>query len=328
MTPEKCFALLTFAPTLFSNVGLFVFDEFHLMSAAIDPNHPSGVKADRRSIDAMLCFLSFLAVNDHSDFLLLSAMVANGEKLKDWLNGFTDTKVVAFDSDWKPTRQLRGCIVYSDQDLKNLTRSLNFGIDPSVPKAIPYGLFSLSSNWLPKSPDKSALKPLSDQPIPLAIGGQKSTSRRWLTSNRNVVAADIATKLALHGLKVLVFCETITMVGSTAEKINHNLEKNTKPLTADQAVWRETAIEEVGSESAIYDAGKKVAAVHHGELLSYERRLVESLFRTPDTGVNVLVATSTLAQGLNLPCDVVVLAGTDRWIPILRSEKSCRSMRF
>jgi replicative superfamily II helicase len=229
MTPEKCFALLTFAPTLFSNVGLFVFDEFHLMSAAIDPNHPSGVKADRRSIDAMLCFLSFLAVNDHSDFLLLSAMVANGEKLKDWLNGFTDTKVVAFDSDWKPTRQLRGCIVYSDQDLKNLTRSLNFGIDPSVPKAIPYGLFSLSSNWLPKSPDKSALKPLSDQPIPLAIGGQKSTSRRWLTSNRNVVAADIATKLALHGLKVLVFCETITMVGSTAEKINHNLEKTRNP---------------------------------------------------------------------------------------------------
>lgn len=29
-------------------------------------------------------------------------------------------------------------------------------------------------------------------------------------------------------------------------------------------------------------------------------------------GLNVIAATSTIAQGLNLPCDVVILAGTDR----------------
>ena len=31
VTPERCFALLTFAPELFTNVGLLVFDECHLL---------------------------------------------------------------------------------------------------------------------------------------------------------------------------------------------------------------------------------------------------------------------------------------------------------
>ena len=39
---------------------------------------------------------------------------------------------------------------------------------------------------------------------------------------------------------------------------------------------------------------------------------MEFLFRDRESGVNVLAATSTLAQGLNLPCEVVILAGTDR----------------
>ena len=34
LTPERCFALLTFAPELFKQVGLLVFDECHLMGVA------------------------------------------------------------------------------------------------------------------------------------------------------------------------------------------------------------------------------------------------------------------------------------------------------
>lgn len=320
MTPEKCFALLTFTPELFGKVGLLVFDEFHLMGAALDNSHPSGVRADRRSIDAMLCFLTFAAINKKADYLLLSAMISNGEEIGQWLKGITNGPVVAFDYEWKPTRQLRGCLVYSDTDLRNQTRGLNT-VGLKEPQATPYGLFALDSNWLPRATSSSALKPLSEVPLPLAIGGGKSGGQKWLTSNRNGVAAEFAIKLAKHGLKVLVFCETIIMVGSTANKINSQFESFEAKLTADQSVWRETAIDEVGDESAIYDAGSKMAAVHHGELLPYERRLVEGLFRSPDSGVNVLVATSTLAQGLNLPCDAVILAGTDRLDPETEKRK-------
>ena len=47
-------------------------------------------------------------------------------------------------------------------------------------------------------------------------------------------------------------------------------------------------------------------------MLKEERELVESLFRRSD-GVNILVATPTLAQGMNLPAEAVILAGDERW---------------
>lgn len=321
MTPEKCFALLTFAPHLFQNVGLLVFDEFHLMSAVIDPTSPTGIRADRRSIDAMLCFLQFGQINESSDYLLLSAMISNGSELKDWLENRTGRPFVAFDHEWKPTRQLRGCVVYSNTDLSNITTQLNDGVTPEM-LAIPYGLFSLDSNWLPQPDSSSALKPLSDSPIPLGVGGPNKTGFRWLTSNRNEVAAELAVKLAQHGIKVLVFCESINFTISTANKVNAQFSAIEPTLTADQSVLRETAIEEIGKVESIYDAGSKIAAVHHGELLPYERRLVESLFRSKESGLNVLVATSTLAQGLNLPCDAVILAGTDRLDPETDKRKN------
>jgi hypothetical protein len=46
--------------------------------------------------------------------------------------------------------------------------------------------------------------------------------------------------------------------------------------------------------------------------LPTERHLHESLFRRPD-GIYVLVATSTLAQGMNLPSEVVIIGGDSRF---------------
>ncbi len=321
MTPEKCFALLTFAPHLFENVGLLVFDEFHLMSAAIDPTSPKGIRADRRSIDAMLCFLQFGQITGNADYLLLSAMISNGPQLKEWLEERTGRPVVAFDYEWKPTRQLRGCVVYSNTELKDFTAQLNNGITPDV-SVTPYGLFAMDSNWLPQPNSSSALKTLSDSPIPLSISKPNKVGWRRLTSNRNEVAAELAIRLVQHGLKVLVFCESINFTISTANKVNAHFSAIDPTLTGDQSVLRETAIEEVGKVESIYDAGSKIAAVHHGELLPYERRLVEGLFRSKESGVNVLVATSTLAQGLNLPCDAVILAGTDRLDPETEKRKN------
>ncbi|MBB3319835.1 replicative superfamily II helicase [Rhizobium sp. BK181] len=48
MTPERCLALLSFAETDMSDIGLLVFDECHLLS-------PEG--GGSRSVDAMLCLL-------------------------------------------------------------------------------------------------------------------------------------------------------------------------------------------------------------------------------------------------------------------------------
>lgn len=310
VTPERCFALLTFAPELFANVGLFVFDEFHLLGVNRPAYRGSAAKVDRRGIDAMLCLLTFQATNPHADYLLLSAMVSNGDEVAAWLTELIDRPVIPFDFKWKPTRQLRSCVLYDKDEIHAQTRAINIPPRSNSPAAVPYGMFSLSSGWNPKAPDKLLIRPFSTEPIPLAVGSKKL--RRWLTANRYQVAGSVAGKFAATGLKVVVFCESIVTCGSVAKSLNADQQPFPSNRDTTQESWRNEAISELGNTDAIYDAGTQIAAVHHGELLPYERRLVETLFKDRDSGVNVLAATSTLAQGLNLPCDVVILAASDR----------------
>jgi superfamily II DNA/RNA helicase len=307
VTPEQCFALLTFAPDLFGNVGLFVFDECHLMGISKPVTASSPARVDRRGIDAMLCVLTFMNVNVNADYVLLSAMISNGAEIAAWLKKVLDRPVFSFDDKWKPTRQLRGCIVYDKVDLATLTRSLTSSMPPIPLSAKPYGMFSLISGWHPEAPDKLAIRPFAAEPTALKKGGGN-----WLTANRYEVAAAIAAPFATLGLKVVIFCESIPRCVSTANSLNTGRPPLASRLDDDQTSRRDALISEVGAASAIYDAGVTWAAVHHGEMLSDERWLVESLFRNRESGLNVLAATSTLAQGLNLPCEVVILAGTDR----------------
>jgi hypothetical protein len=54
------------------------------------------------------------------------------------------------------------------------------------------------------------------------------------------------------------------------------------------------------------------AGCHHANLLPAERELAESLFRRTK-GIGALAATATLAQGMNLPADMVVIVGDERF---------------
>ena len=317
VTPERCFALLTFAPELFANVGLLVFDEFHLLGVSRPGRADVPPRVDRRGIDAMLCILTFMTVNSNADYLLLSAMVSNGQEVVDWLQSTINRPVHPFDDKWKPTRQLRCCITYSWTDLADLRRMLGGQPAPQGSRgantvaAIPYGLFSLTPGWNPAALDKLEIRPFAPGPVPLGTGGQ-ANRRRWLTSNRYGVAATIADQFAQAGLKIIIFCESVPMCVSTARGLNVGRSALEPKHDAALIEKRAAVIRELGSEAAMYDVGAMRAAVHHGELLPDERYLVEATFRNRDSGVNILAATSTLAQGLNLPCDVVILAGTDR----------------
>ncbi|WP_367834592.1 helicase-related protein [Pseudomonas lundensis] len=113
--------------------------------------------------------------------------------------------------------------------------------------------------------------------------------------------------------------------------MNKLLVRPKMKLNEIQAEMRATVLEDVGLASAVFDPKSCRAAVHHSDLLPLERRLVESVFRTkrerPDAGLDVIAATSTIAQGLNLPCDVVILAGTDRSVVDDPSGNPRKSLR-
>lgn len=311
MTPERCLALLGFAPQLFDRVGLLVFDEFHMIGTE-DPGKTQ--KVDARSIDAMLALLTFINRRRKADILLLSAMVANGDEIADWLEGVSELKVASFDDPWKPTRQLRTCVIYDAAEVarskKAAAKEATVTARRKVP-ARPLGLFSLISGWHPEKTEKMMVRALSDEQPPLT-----KNSAGGVTSNRNAVAAQLAIGFAGLGKRVIVFCSDTRACGSIAKAVNGDLTGASDQLDDLQQAMREAVLADVGSAAAAFDATAKRAAEHHGDLLPIERRLTESIFRgrrdIGHPGLDVVAATSTVAQGLNLPCDVVIMAGTDR----------------
>lgn len=309
MTPERCLTVLGDASDKFNDVGLVVFDEFHLMGAQESGN-------DSRSLTAMFTMLEIFEKLPQVDFVLLSAMVKNSHDIADWLKSVTHRECLVFDDKWKPTRQLQGCLVYEQAEIKQLqNKARTYPQYKSKKKlvasmlATPWCLFCLKTVWdSPKVRDYSKVKLLNHQ-ISLEI----SPTTRKLTPNRNQVACQIASAFVLNGLRVMIFVDT----PRSALSIQKNA-KDAIPLVDLSALFAQNQAKidqltlEFGDFSYSYLLNQTSCAVHHGLLLPEERDLMEQSYRQ-EHGVHLIAATPTLAQGVNLPADVVIIAGYDRY---------------
>lgn len=316
MTPEACLFQLSIDPTIFEDVGLFVFDECHLM-------HPTDTEGDRRAIDAMLCTLNFSRVAPDSDFLLLSAMMKNADSLAGWIGELTGRPCLSLDLAWKPTRQLRGSVIYEQDRVNLLERTLDNAVHNRTTKyppvalkrqltAEPLALFSLKQTWATRNREDYTLVSLREKRVTLGA------NQYWkLTPNAVEVSAAIAVAAAQSGIKSLVFFQTIRNARSAADRISDALHPVDIKLYKEERGWYETAVLELGGADHLYldVEGSRVsdgASVHHGLLLPEERRLCEALYKRKE-GLSVLAATSTLAEGMNLPCELVIIGEDSRF---------------
>lgn len=309
MTPERCLTVLGDASDKFNDVGLVVFDEFHLMGAQESGN-------DSRSLTAMFTMLEIFEKLPQVDFVLLSAMVKNSHDITDWLKSVTHRECLVFDDKWKPTRQLQGCLVYEQTEIKQLqNKARTYPQHKSKKKlvasmlATPWCLFCLKTVWnSQKVRDYSKVKLLNHQ-ISLGI----SPTTRKLTPNRNQVACQIASAFVQNGLRVMIFVDT----PRSAQSIQKNA-KDAIPLVDLSALFAQNQAKidqltlELGDFTYSYLLNQTSCAVHHGLLLPEERDLMEQSYRQ-EHGVHLIAATPTLAQGVNLPADVVIIAGYDRY---------------
>lgn len=329
VTPERCLALLNFAPALFAEVELVVFDECHLL-------HPRSEDKSRRAVDAMMCILNLSMSAPTADFLFLSAMMKNSDEISRWIGDLTRRPCLSLDLSWKPTRQVRGCVVYSDAEIRALNERLQSdrqahntkGAPQSTKNAMlaePYAFFCLNQTWNTTSRNDYSLQKLLDEQVNLSVGSylQKgapfSTARWYLTPNGVQVSQKLAEEISKKKLKTIVFMQTIPWAISANNKVCENTAASGCILTETERANYDAAKDELGGEDHLYlvidedaNALKSSSACHHGHLLNFERALHESLFKRND-GLNVLVATSTLSQGMNLPGDVVIIGGDSRF---------------
>lgn len=316
MTPEHCLALLSYAPEAFSEVRLMVFDECHLLSPI------SGL---RRALDGMFCVLAFNSIAPDADFLFLSAMIKNGEEFAHWIGSITGRDCVFVDPLWKPSRQARGIVFYERttlQEIRQAALRVQRAEDHSTGNrakglrtaastrlfAVPYAMFGLQHNWLHEGKVDCSITKLSDRSVQL--GGRLGGGGLILMPNVNSVAAHIAAASARDGLKTIVFVNVKSHAISTAKRIAESLDVEVRATAEERERWQALETEIGGLDHSLLN-GPSVAVPHNAQMIRLERDLAERMFRRQD-GARVIVATPTLAQGLNLPAHLAILASDMR----------------
>ncbi len=320
-TPEQCLAYLSFEEDAHADIGLIVVDEAHQISGELPA--PDGTQRipGRRAVDAMWTLVSLLQRTPDSDVVLISAMVRNGKQLADWLRAATSRPADVLELPWKPTRQVRGVVVYESTEIDELQKTLSARrqasstgrgnprkADKAGIEAQPVGLFCHTQVW---ATDSSFAKfPILPVAVPLSV------NNNWgITANRNQVGGSLLGAMAKAKMRPIVFSQQIGWTANIAAAGSTSLESEgvaeVELNSKERALFDAAALELGGAEHVEGLSGGRIG-VHHGLLLWPERAAVESAFRRSD-GLLGLVATPTVAQGLNLPAEAVVIAGDDRW---------------
>jgi replicative superfamily II helicase len=319
-TPEQCLAYLSFEEDAHADIGLVVVDEAHQISGELPPQDGSQPMPGRRAVDAMWTLLSLLQRSPDSDVVLISAMVRNGKQLAEWLGVATSRPAQLLEIPWKPTRQVRGVVVYESTHIGKLQQSLytlrqerSTGQQPRKAdkegiEAQPIGLFCHTQVWATDS--GFAKFPILPVAVPLAV------NRHWsITANRNQVGGRLLGAMAKANMRPIVFSQRVGWTANIADAGAAALESEgvaEVELNTEERALIEAAARELGSAEHVEGLSGGRVGVHHGLLLWPERAAVESAFRRAD-GLLGLVATPTVAQGINLPAEAVVIAGDDRW---------------
>ena len=313
--------MVSFTPDVFEDVGLIVFDECHLL-------HPRNMDTSRRSIDAMLCLLNLNRLAPTADILLLSAMMKNTLEIAGWLQDLTARPCLGLDLTWKPTRQVRGCVVYASERLGTLqgmlAKTRRAVPNKNAPVEVKAKADSASFRFfLPSANvDFQGAHRLRAAP---AIGRRRDIvywhKAGWtLVSHAERQSGKCRNRCGdgLTASEDTEFAQTIPLCKSTCDAINTLSGPQALSLTEEEQALYRIAVEEAGGSNHLYLTMTSeglladASACHHGLLILQERQLHEDLFRRAN-GVNVMVATSTLAQGMNLPSEVVIIAGDSRF---------------
>jgi helicase len=281
ITPEKLDYLLRQDKDFFSTVKLIVVDEGHLLD-----NEVRGLR-----LEVLLQRLRRAFAGQGLQLLFLSAVVPNSEEIASWL---TQGEPVVVDSEWKPTK-LRQGIFYWGPDWKGRIR-------------------------------------YREERLELVTDIQKYLVREFRKDKPNVrlknpiyypdTKYEIAIELALDFLKAsptILFTAVRTHVASIARNLHRRVQEirtadgdfHLAPDSKGELDRLALKVERrLDKDFPLATYIREGFAYHHGQLPDDLRRAIEKAFRQGH--IPVLIATPTLAQGVNLPVHLMIVANLER----------------
>ena len=311
MTPEKCSLALRLSPKTFETCRLVVFDECHLLG---DPGSTRGPLAE-------LVLTQLMLRAPDCRFLLMSAIVQNPRELAHWISEATGGSGKAVTIRWRPTRTLRTVLgvdneAYQNalvramrelQKLPNHRKRVGFRADCAVAG-------SLRGAWhTEEEPDYRIAR--IDCEVDLSVR-RKQVGGKWrYTPNAdswvNGAATHLATKLVERRIQTLVFTPAnrhYPFSNGGKVRLKQDVLMSLPAAPSLVQCCATLAEYELGCESQVFKLLNKGVAVHTSLMLETEKIGSETMFRS--RGAPLMLATGTLAQGLNLPAIAVIIAGS------------------
>jgi len=286
MTPEKLRLAVSLWAEAFETCVLCVVDEAHLIG---EP---------RRGSLLDLALAQLRTVNERVPLLLLSAMMSNPDDLAHWLEGidFLDERrltrqalMLGIPGDVQAAAQVRGRERLGDLLFGSVYRS---DWEPS----------SGNIKWMILE-NVCVLKQEKDR-----RGGWGAYKFKPTDTARNCTESLVRT-----GLKSILFIPNI-WAESSAKRLGDSLNLE-GPDDPRLDVWERVLRRELGVDKPeIIERLRQGVCYHKGPMLTQEQVLAERYFATSEE-VRLMVCTSTLSYGVNLPVEALVFAGTKRYDP-------------
>lgn len=217
---------------------------------------------------------------ENAQFLLLTPFIENAKEVATWLGG-VNSDYISMSLDWQPNERAIG-IVYAEKSDTRCTSSCKFNLKfKSVHTSKPS--ISIDDNIMMLKNNSTYTFSQVNNTAKLA------TMVVNQLKNRDSV-------IAIHG--------QVKWVWSLAEEIKS--KSNSVTPTENIEYVQKFLAYEFGANFQLIGLLDYKIGVHHAGLSDEVRALMEWLFETGE--INVLVATTTIAQGMNFPVGAVVMA--------------------
>ena len=288
ITPEKLDLMFRINPNLLEKVRLFILDEGQIVS-----NQKRGVKFE-------LLITRIKKRFPEIRFLFLSAVISD-QTLSDFASWFkVNDKNGIVKSEWRPSIQRYAKFNWNkNYGMIQYTRDVDLGDQFNLNEFIPR---------LIKEKKYSYKNPAT---------GRINAKTFPESDNKGQTAAELAIRFADLG-PVLVFCSQTNFADSVAKAIQRRIELSKNAGETPPGYLMEpncsrsiaAANEWLGTDHFLVKNLKRNVAVHHGKIPDLVRKAIEHDFR--ERKIRILVATNTLAQGVNLPIRTVIVHSTWR----------------
>ena len=278
-TPEKIEAVLSLNGKEITEFGTIVLDEGHLLDSI-----SRGAKYE-------IQLAELRAKLEECRTIFLSAVLPNSDDVAGWLGGTVESLA---QDEWQPTTMRTGVVVWPENKDSQLVYVTGTG-QRLTDKFFVHRILE-EDTWQERNP----------------ATGRMRTHYFPRRSDNGSIAGALAFSYAKSG-PVIIYARRPDWAESIASKLINRIsleriiETNLVDDTnRDELLTLSDYLEKVlGEYSTLPQAVKHGFAYHHGRLPQGIRLVIEEEYRRQT--IRLLIATNTLAQGVNLPAKTIVV---------------------